>query len=184
MTKFRILISSAAMVMLVYASGCKANNEQASQPTPKQSVKIQGDGQQAAPAQMPPQQPGIEGKVLETMDASGYTYVQVETATGPVWAAMPQSKVDVGQDIALSGGMPMTNFESKTLGRTFDTIIFSGGVVKQGASATAPAATDSSLPPVGGCPDGHPLPPARKIQHLAGGAGGISSGGSPPPGIG
>jgi hypothetical protein len=32
MIKFRILICAAALLMLVYVPGCKANNEQASAP--------------------------------------------------------------------------------------------------------------------------------------------------------
>ena len=145
MTKFNILICSAAMLMLVFAPGCKANNEQASKSASTEPVVVPAGGQQAAPAQMPPQQPSLEGKIVETMDASGYTYVNLETASGSTWAAMPQTKVEVGQQVALSGGMPMSNFESKTLGRTFDTIIFSGGIV-QGGGAAAPAKT-AALPP-------------------------------------
>jgi len=145
MIKIRILISIAATLMLVFVSGCKADNEQANKSASNQPVVVSTGGQQGAPAQMPPQQPTLEGKIVETMDASGYTYVNLENAAGNTWAAMPQTKVEVGQEIALSGGMPMTNFESKTLGRTFDTIIFSGGIVKQGGAA-APGTT-ASLPP-------------------------------------
>ena len=86
----------------------------------------------------------ISGKVLETMNAAGYTYVNVETPTGPVWAALPESKVEVGQDVVLAGGMEMKNFESKTLGRTFDSVIFSTGIVPQGGEAVAPAAPAAS----------------------------------------
>lgn len=138
MTKYRTLICAAAVLMLVNIAGCKSNNEQASAPATQQPVVVPSEGQQAfQPAA--PQMPAIQGKILETMDASGYTYVNVETATGPVWAAMPQSKVEVGEEIALAGGMEMQNFESKTLGRTFDSVIFSSGMA-QGAGSTPVAA--------------------------------------------
>ena len=136
MTKFRIFVCSAALLMLVFAPGCKANNEQASSPESKSAVVVPSGGQQGGPAPGA-QQAAIEGKVLETMDAGGYTYVNIETATGPVWAAMPQTKVGVGQEIGLTGGMEMKDFEAKSLGRKFDSIIFSGGMVSKG---TAPAA--------------------------------------------
>ncbi len=81
----------------------------------------------------------IEGKVLETMDSGGYTYAQVETKEGAVWAAIPKATITKGQDISLKPGALMENFPSKTLNRTFDAIIFSGGI--NGASAANPHAT-------------------------------------------
>ncbi|MCL7487849.1 MAG: DNA-binding protein [Desulfobulbaceae bacterium] len=145
MIKFRILICAAALLMLVYVPGCKANNDQAAAPESEPAVVVPSGGQQAAPEQMKQQeQPAIQGKVLETMDAAGYTYVNVETDSGPLWAAMPQSDVEVGQDIALTGGMEMQNFEAKSLGRVFDSIIFSGGIASTaGETAALPPGHES-----------------------------------------
>ena len=64
------------------------------------------------------------GKVLETMDASIYTYVQVTSANGPVWIAASKTKVAKGNTISYPDGAVMTNFTSKTMNRTFDKIIF------------------------------------------------------------
>lgn len=143
MTMYRTLFCAAAVLMLVNTTGCKSNNEQTGAPATKPAVVVQPDEQQAAPAQAVPERAAaITGKVTETMDASGYTYVNVETENGPVWAAMPETKVEVGQDISLAGGMPMVNFESKTLGRTFDSIVFSSGIINGSPDvATAPGAT-------------------------------------------
>lgn len=148
MTMYRTLICAAVTLMLVNTTGCKSNNEQASAPATQQPVVVQPQGQQAAPAQLTPERVAITGKVTETMDASGYTYVNVETDTGSVWAAMPESKVEVGQEISLAGGMEMQNFESKSLGRTFDSVMFSSGLASSPGSvpastgaAAAPAAT-------------------------------------------
>ena len=129
MKMYRALICAAAVLMLVNTTGCKSNNEQGSGPETKQPVVVQPQAQQAESSQIAPEQTAITGKVLETMNASGYTYVNVETEGGPVWAAMPESKVEVGQEIALAGGMEMKNFESKTLGRTFDSVVFSSGSI-------------------------------------------------------
>ncbi len=79
----------------------------------------------------------IKGKVLETMDSGGYTYLQVEAAQGKVWVAIPQSEVKVGQEITANPGMAMADFESKTLNKTFDLIVFSSGIGGAG-NATAP----------------------------------------------
>lgn len=70
----------------------------------------------------------IKGKVLKTMDAAGYTYLQIEADQGSVWVAIPKSKVEVGTVVLANPGMAMADFESKTLKRTFDVIIFSSGL--------------------------------------------------------
>jgi len=72
----------------------------------------------------------MSGKVIETMDSGGYTYVQIESRSGKIWAAVPQTSVKVGQKVTIKPGAPMANFTSKTLGRTFKTIIFSPGLDK------------------------------------------------------
>lgn len=71
---------------------------------------------------------GVSGKVVETMDSGGYTYVLVEKDGQKTWAACPATKVSVGDEIALKPGMAMPNFHSKTLNRSFDSIVFSGGL--------------------------------------------------------
>lgn len=65
-----------------------------------------------------------KGKVLETMDASIYTYIQVSSDNGPVWIAASKTKVAKGETISYPDGAVMTNFNSKSLNRTFDKIIF------------------------------------------------------------
>lgn len=66
-----------------------------------------------------------KGKVLEVIDSNPmYTYMQVSTDKGPLWLAASKTKVAKGQTIGFGGGAVMTNFYSKGLNRTFDTIIF------------------------------------------------------------
>jgi hypothetical protein len=64
------------------------------------------------------------GKVLETMDASIYTYMQVTSPNGPVWLAASKTSVAKGNTISYPDGAVMTNFTSKSMNRTFDKIIF------------------------------------------------------------
>src|SRR3990172_3536238 len=75
--------------------------------------------------------PTLSGKVLETMDSGGYTYVQIENNGKKTWVAVTKTKIVKGKEISFVPGMEMQNFESKTLKRTFDRIIFSGGVLGQ-----------------------------------------------------
>lgn len=98
--------------------------------------------------QAPPSKNRLQGKVVQTMDASGYTYIAVSQPAGDViWAAGPQTAVEVGRQVNLPSGLEMTNFESKTLGRTFDRIFFlkSFGAATQG-SAPAPSSPHAFTP--------------------------------------
>jgi hypothetical protein len=106
----------------------------------------------------------ISGKVVETMNTAGYTYVLVDTGSNKVWAAAVQFAVKVGDAVAFAAGEPMPNYHSKSLNRDFDLVYFTGGITVNGggsgASAEAPklppghpalpGATPSALPP------GHP----------------------------
>lgn len=72
----------------------------------------------------------LSGKVVETMDSGGYTYAQIEKGGKKTWVAVPKSKITKGQNITFEPGMEMTNFESKTMKRTFKSIVFSQGIAK------------------------------------------------------
>ncbi len=88
-------------------------------------------------AHAPPQEASsLSGKVVETMNSGGYTYLCIEKDGKKTWAAVLEMKVSVGQEIALQPGYEMVNFASKTLNRTFDKIIFSTGPVSQEGAGT------------------------------------------------
>ena len=63
-------------------------------------------------------------KVLEVIDSPTYIYLKVNSEKGPVWLAAYRTKVTKGATVKFSDGMAMQKFYSKTLNRTFDTIIF------------------------------------------------------------
>ena len=69
----------------------------------------------------------LSGKVVETMDAGGYTYVNLEKDGKQTWAAVPTMKVSVGEQMELKPGAIMTNFTSKSLDKTFERVVFSAG---------------------------------------------------------
>ncbi|MGE5808285.1 MAG: DNA-binding protein [Nitrospirota bacterium] len=79
----------------------------------------------------------LSGKVAETMNSGGYTYVLLEKKGKKIWVAIPQTTVKVGQKLDLQPGQEMVNFHSQSLNRTFENIIFSPGAAQpQGASAS------------------------------------------------
>jgi hypothetical protein len=78
-----------------------------------------------------------EGTVVETMVSGGYLYMKLEgqdtwIATSP----LPQP-VSVGDKIEYTGGLEMGNFHSRSLGRTFENILFIQNVKLAGSGADA-----------------------------------------------
>lgn len=160
-TPLRALLTTVALFgMLSAAATAPAADAPATAP---KAAPMRGDGGAAAPAaqQQAPASQKVSGEVLETMDAANYTYVKVKTPSGDLWAAGPKTTVKVGDTIAFDRGVPMTNFASKSLGRTFDSIDFVGRFTVAGAgggaaggagdgedAASAPAA--STAPPHAG----------------------------------
>ena len=69
-----------------------------------------------------------KGKVLQTMDASSYTYLEVEEKGQKLWVAVMKTEVKKGAIVEFPDSPPMVNFTSKILNRTFDKIIFASGL--------------------------------------------------------
>jgi membrane protein implicated in regulation of membrane protease activity len=84
--------------------------------------------QPAAPASAPAMT-ATKGTVVETMNSGGYTYLNIDNGGQKTWAAVPNTEIKVGQEVEVAPGMTMNNFTSKTLGRTFEAIVFSQGLV-------------------------------------------------------
>jgi hypothetical protein len=82
------------------------------------------EGKGAPEAQLPQ-----KAKVLSTIDAAGYTYLEVMQNKKTVWLAGPKVVAKKGAIIRFDDGMVMTNFESKTLKRTFPSVTFVNRVV-------------------------------------------------------
>jgi len=120
-----------------------------------QAMPAQG----AAPA-------AVQGKVLETKNVEGYTYLKLLTQAGEVWAAVPTSDVKPGAQVAIGNAMTMQNFESKTLKRKFDKILF-GQIVDP--KATMGAAPGGMSPHSGAMPamPGMAAKPAAPMASVA-----------------
>jgi len=73
----------------------------------------------------------VKGKVLEVKDVESYTYLRLKTKDDEIWAAVRKAPVTQGTEVTIENVMVMNNFESKTLKKTFKTILFGtlGGTV-------------------------------------------------------
>jgi len=78
----------------------------------------------------------IAGTIAETMNSGGYTYARLQTGTKDAWVAANELPVKVGDRIAAAIDMPMENFKSKTLNRSFPLIYFVSGVTREGEART------------------------------------------------
>ena len=84
----------------------------------------------------------LQGTVAETENTAGYTYLLLDDKQGKTWVAIPETAVKTGQTVTCSPGMTMHNFESKTLQRTFETIVFSPGIETNPAGSAVPGKKD------------------------------------------
>jgi hypothetical protein len=98
-------------------------------------------GQGAAAAPRAAAGSGISGKVVETMDSGGYTYLKLETAQGEKWAAVQRAAVTRGQRVTVARAMLMRKFQSKSLDRTFDQIYFGTLAAGSAGSTGSPGGT-------------------------------------------
>ena len=81
-----------------------------------------------------PKTASFKGKILEFKDVENYTYLLLKTKDGETWAAVARTPVKNGADVTIENAMVMNNFESKSLKKTFDKIVF-GTLGVAGASA-------------------------------------------------
>ena len=100
------------------------------------------DANENPPAAQAADQNRIAGTVLETLHASSYTYLRFETPDGEAWAAVPQARLEIGAQVVIANPQVMSNFESKTLGRRFDTIYFGTLEGQRASSPMAQGGTD------------------------------------------
>ena len=111
-------------LLLVCFVGCGAKNEEAVTSTAEASSLPEGHPDVDPSAPPPSGGASLAGKIAETMTSGGYTYMRLDTDSGETWVAVPVAEVEVGQDITVSIQMEMKDFESSSLGRTFESIIF------------------------------------------------------------
>jgi hypothetical protein len=109
----------------------------------------------AAPAAPVAESAAATGEVIETMSTAGYTYVHVDTGSEQIWAAAPESRVKVGDQVRIPSGAPMRNYHSKTLDRDFEVVYFVNMIQN---------ADGESLAVGHGTPAGHPAMPGHSSK--------------------
>lgn len=125
----------------------------AAEPTPPATPA----GDQSGVSADAPATGSLSGVVLETMNAGRYTYLRVKEGDREQWAAGLQTQVAVGDTVQLVGLMPMGRFNSPTLKRTFDDMLFVSEIRVNGKPSADGAAADSvQAAPSGELPPGHP----------------------------
>ncbi len=183
MKKLLILIATLSIsISLMACSQDKPAQPEAQTPTT----------QPAAPSTEPTSAPatapsGISGTVVETMDAAGYTYVQIDNGTDKIWAAAPEFAVKVGDEVMAPEGMAMHNYHSQTMDRDFDVVYFVESVL----NASNPSMGGSSMGMMGSAtgnpadmqmPEGHPsingntAPPEVDLANVEKAADGLTIG--------
>jgi len=125
-----IVLSIAALAL----AGCKDKPKtEAPAPVPQQgqmpAAQPGVDPHAGMKAQEIPAGAGKKATVTQTMNSGGYTYVEAADEKGDkIWMAMPETKVAKGDKIEYPEMPPMVNFQSKTLNRTFEKILFVPGI--------------------------------------------------------
>jgi len=108
------------------------------------------------------------GKVSEVIQAGSYTYLHAVNDGNGTWLAIPHRDIQVGAEIRYAQGTVMKDFHSPSMNRTFDEVLFLGGVEVDGESA---AALPPGHAPVTALPPGHApvgaLPPGQASVHGA-----------------
>ena len=94
-------------------------------------VACNGDSSKKSGSQAPVKMNVLSGKVAETINSGGYTYILLDKNGGKTWVAVPEMQVSEGEEVVLKPGIEMVNFTSSTLNRTFERIILSAGPVSE-----------------------------------------------------
>jgi hypothetical protein len=127
--------SLTTFVVLAVLVGCA---KQPAAPAAKPAAPAAPPAASGAVSAPEPALTTVSGTVLETMDASDYTYMRLKTASGDTWVAVNRTKIAKGDAVTVVNAMTMDGFQSKTLNRTFDRILF--GVLGKPGEAAAPGA--------------------------------------------
>jgi len=85
-----------------------------------------GDFPRPAPAGAAPV--SDSGVLKSVLNGGGYSYLEVDRGGKTVWVAAMQTPMKAGDKVQWQGDTEMSNFTAKSIGRTFDKIIFASAV--------------------------------------------------------
>ena len=118
--------------------------------------------------------PPNSGKVSEVIQAGSYTYLHAVKDGSGTWLAIPHRDIQVGAEIRYAQGTVMKDFHSPSMDRTFDEVLFLGGVEVDGETAAAlppghapVAASPPGQAPFHGAPAAQPdLPNVGEVSEV------------------
>ncbi len=137
-----------AALLAIAVTGCQKQEEPATalsphpslmQPSAPNQESLQGQGGCPAMSQqnphagmktqeIPPGMAAHKGTVRQKIDAAGYTYLEIEEKGKKLWVAVLKANVEKGDIVEIPESPMMRNFTSRALNRTFDEILFAGGI--------------------------------------------------------
>ncbi|MDO8283197.1 MAG: hypothetical protein Q7U10_11355 [Thermodesulfovibrionia bacterium] len=133
MKRFLKLFALLLLIISIAAVNTACNSKKKPAETKQQEQTNQQNTSPHADPITTDTRPIISGKVVETMNASSYTYVKLVKDGKEIWVAIPEAKIKIGDEMSFYPGDEMRNFNSITLHRTFDSVIFSPGKVDKAA---------------------------------------------------
>lgn len=113
--------------LVLSVSGCRRQDPVPTAENSKEKASLSMTDHSDAPGQTV-----LSGKVTFVQDAANYTYVEIEKDGEKNWAAGPKTDIKVGDEVITAPGMFMKNFESKSLNRSFESILFTSALKIKG----------------------------------------------------
>jgi hypothetical protein len=115
----KLLVFLIAALLFV---GCSAKQKPSSE-TAEREKPLSAHGT-AEGTQSAAKTNALQGRVLERLDAGRYSYLRLSTSSGEIWAAVLLTDAKIGAEVTVENPMPMDGFQTKTLNRKFDRIVF------------------------------------------------------------
>ena len=115
---------SALFALAALVSAVSVQAAPAGHPSPSMSADMMKPAKNTPDGDLP-----LKGKVLSTLEASEYTYIEVAQGKEKLWLAAPKVAVKKDAVVRFEDGAVMTNFRSKLLDRTFPSVMFVNRVV-------------------------------------------------------
>ena len=130
-TMIKTIITLAIVMTGLVISGCTdsepATQEQFNHNLPVVPVEVDVSIGEALADPYAHETIRVTGIVNQTIDVTGYTYMEITDSTGSLWVAGYSTQLDNGIEITATGNL-QTEFTSTQLGRTFDIILFADSV--------------------------------------------------------
>ncbi len=103
-------------------------------------------------------------EVVEHLEGGGYTFLKANENGNEIWLAVRSMPVEAGDVYYFTDAMEMKNFESKSLNKTFESILFVNDISKT-AGSNASAAGHSGMPGMASA-DGHTKPKVEATSDI------------------